>query len=198
LVEEGFIVELKVIFTPVGVNATGKADARMIAVEDSGLVKDQEYPLGKLSAIADQGDLIPVKGKKKKNSTPEQPPPTKSLWKGDWAVKDSSEFEARAKAVASTCGGATLVGRVRSENLFGGKATISFQKWWETATPKARAVSLTLKKYRDELDEPMINSFKNLQCPFRGTAEFVVSANTVEAKPGPVKATASPNGKAKK
>jgi hypothetical protein len=200
LVEEGFIKELNVSFTPTGVTATGVPDTRMIAVKDSGLVKDQKYPLGLLASIADQGDLIPIGGKKKKknNAVVEQPLPSKSLCARDWEFKDPSEFVARAIAVADASTGATLVGRVRSADLFGGDHTISFQKWWETASPYDRAVSLTLKKYRDELSTEQIQSLQTLRCPFRGTAEFVVSEPTPEPEARPAKASPPPKGKGKK
>lgn len=196
LVEEGFILELVVKFTPSGFAAYGKPDARMIAVEGSGLVRGQEHPLGQLKAVADKGNLIPVKGKSKGNKQEAQPLPKKSLCKRDFEGTDA-ELLARARAVAGEVGGSTLVGRVRSAQLFDGKVTTSFESWWRDATPDARSAALFQKKQLDELDEADLARFNNMQCPFRGPAQFVVADEepeqvVVEAKPIP-----KTNGKAK-
>jgi hypothetical protein len=185
LVEEGFLVKLSVEFTPNGVTTSGVPDARMIAVEGSGLVKDQAYPLGQLAAIADNGNLIPVKGKTKSGAkAPTQPLPEKSLTKEDFN-KTSAELFARAKAVAQKCTGSTLVGRVRSSNAFNGSATISFQNWWKTAKPAQRAIALTAHKQRMELSPEDVAKLADLQCPFLGPAEFTVAKDDDGKAPTP-------------
>jgi hypothetical protein len=176
LVEEGYITELVVKFTPSGTTSLGKPDQRMVDVDKSGLVIDQAYPLGLLLAVSDKGNLVPVKGKKKTAAQAAQPLPEKTLTKDDLG-KTPDELLARARAVANKSGGATLVGRVRSANRFGGSATISFENWWKTADAVSRASSLMTTKKLAELDQAQIDKFGSLQCPFRGTAEFTVIEN---------------------
>lgn len=200
LVEEGFITELSVKFTPSGFTAMGVPDKRMADVKDSGLVVGKEFPLGKLKAVADNGDLIPIKGKSKKGKQEAQPLPKKSLCKRDFEGSDA-ELLARARAVATAAGGPTLVGRVRSAQFFDGKSTVSFENWWKDADSDARASALFLKKQYDELNESEVERFKNMQCPFRGPAEFVVAdenKSSVEAKPAPKQSNGSGKASSKK
>jgi hypothetical protein len=177
LVEEGFLLKVNVEFTPSGFTATGVPDSRMIEVANSGLVKDASYPLGKLAAVAEQGNLIPLKGKGKgqKGAGPSgQPLPEKSLCKKDFAKTDA-ELYARAQAVAKKCTGSTLVGRVRSADLFDGTTTISFKKWWQTADVECRLTALTVTKQRSLITEEEAAALTRMQCPFPGPAEFTVA-----------------------
>jgi len=190
LVEEGFLLKILVEFTPSGYTASGIPDERMISVDKSGLVKDQTYPLGKLLAVAEQGDLIPLKGKAKKTGASTQPAPEKSLTKEDFD-KTVQELFARAQAVAQKCTGSTLVGRVRSEDAFDGTVTTSFEEWWKRASIAQRAISLTTKKHREGISKESLSKLKDMQCPFRGTANFVVASET-----SPSTAQRQPNGSA--
>jgi len=67
------------------------------------------------------------------------------------------------------------VGRVRSAGEFDGESTISYQAWWETASAHRRALSLSEGKRLAAFTPEMENRLLGLQCPFRGTLEFVVS-----------------------
>lgn len=177
LVEEGFITELTVRFTPSGFHAEGVPDARVAGVDGSGLTTGVAAPLGLISAAADKGNLIPRKQKKNGKtggSAPAQPLPAKSLTKEDLGKSDA-EFLSRARAVATSCG-AGLVGRARTNGLFDGSVTTSFQDWWAQSSATARAQTLFTKRYFDECDrEHVIRRMRSLECPFRGTAEFAVS-----------------------
>jgi hypothetical protein len=176
LIEEGFFTELVVTFTPLGVTSTAKPDIRLASVEGASLDVNQSYPLGVLSAWADKGNLIPLKGKKGKkigNATPDQPLPDKSLCKRDF-LGTAAELSARAVAVANKSGGSALIGRVRSEGHFRMGVTTSFQNWWAQASPADRASALCVPRYRGELTAEDLNKLAGLQCPFRGTAEFTV------------------------
>jgi hypothetical protein len=180
LVEEGFITELTVVFTPSGFKAEGLPDARLVGVTDSGLVLGQRSPLGMIASAADKGNLIPLKkksGSKKTGANDvSNPLPKKTLVKADFEGTDEALF-ARAKVVASAENGGTLVGRVRSAGKFNGKVTISYQKWWETATVDDRALSLCQSKELAGLTRAHILRLRGMQCPFRGTTEFHVSSD---------------------
>lgn len=176
LVEEGFITELTVKFTPMGTTVTGRPDSRMVKVVDSGLSLETDFPVGQLASVAEKGNLIPRKGKSpgKKGQSNGQPLPTKSLHKEDFALSPA-EFKARCESVASACSGATLVGRVRSAGNFDGSVTTSFQDWWKSAGIKNRASALIQKKYSSEITQEQLKRLAGLSCPFRGIAEFTVS-----------------------
>jgi hypothetical protein len=191
LVEEGFLQKLTVEFTPSGYTAMGTPDDRMIAVDKSGLAKGETYPLGRLLAIAEQGNLIPLKGKAKKTGAATQPVPEKSLVKADFD-KTAQELFARAQAVAQKCTGTTLVGRVRSEGAFDGAVTISFENWWRTATPAQKAISLMVKKHREGVTADSLAKLRDMQCPFRGPAEFEVAEEADEEEPQAPPSRASP------
>jgi hypothetical protein len=181
LVDEGFITELTVKFTPTGTTTVGKPDERMAGVKDSGLTAGKDAPLGILAAVADQGNLIPLKGKKSGKKI-EQPLPERSLDKKDFAGT-AAELLARCTAVANNCGGATLVGRVRSANHFDGTTTTSFQNWWAQAKPYSRCVALSTEKKRADMTKDEIMKLGTLPCPFRGTQEFIVANEEAPAKP---------------
>jgi hypothetical protein len=204
LVEEGFITVLTAKFTPEGFTCLAKPDGRLAAVEGANLNVEQEYPVGILSMWADKGNLIPLKGKNKSKGSkagPEQPLPAKSLCKKDFEATDA-ELSARAVAVANASGGASLIGRVRSEKAFTLAVTTSFQDWWRLANGEQRASALCTPRYRGELSEADVNKLANLQCPFRGTAEFTVQQEEnsddeeEEAEPTPVATKATGAGKA--
>lgn len=182
LVDEGFITELSVVFTPTGVTITGKPDKRVADVPDSGLTVGEATALGRILTAADKGNLIPKRSgdrRKKANAAAAAPLPEKSLVKRDFEGSDQ-ELLARARAVASSAGGPALVSRVRSAGNFGGRVTTSFQNWWAAATPPQRMASLVVPSRRGELDAGDAARFENMQCPFRGTADFIVAGGATE------------------
>jgi len=176
LVEEGFITELVVKFTSSGVNAQGKPDTRVCAVEGSGLVEGQFTPLGLIKAAADKGNLIPRRQNKNgpSGSVSGTPLPAKTLVKSDFGGTDA-ELLGRARKVAQACGGQTLVGRVRSSNAFDGKVTTSFQDWWASASAEKRVKALVQPRHMSELSKDDTNRLAKMECPFRGTADFAVA-----------------------
>lgn len=180
LVEEGFVTELTVKFTPTGTTVSGKPDKRLASVPDSGLTAGVDAPVGMMSAAADKGNLIPRGGKTKTSGKAEQPRPKKSLVKADCELPPA-ELLARARAVADASGGNTLVGRVRSADNFDGKVTTSFQDWWASATHEKRASCLVLGRYRSEMGPECIRKIGALPCPFRGTATFAVNEEEEDA-----------------
>jgi len=177
LVEEGFIQKMSIEFTPTGSTVVCIPDARVIAVEGSGLEEGVTYPIGMVKAAVDKGNLIPRRQDKKKSAdgkAADTPKPAKTLVKSDFGGS-AAELFARAKAVAQSCGGATLVGRVRSAGVFDGEVTTSFQDWWAAASPEKRGRSLVQPRHAGELTREDVAKFANMECPFRGTAEFVVA-----------------------
>lgn len=183
LVEEGFIRSIKIEFTPSGFTCGGVPDQRMIALPDSALQEGREYPLGILSALADKHNLIPLKGKAGKKATGDtksQPLPAKTLVKEDLS-KTPQELMARAIAVAKACGGASLVGRVRTSGAFNGKVTITFKQWWDSATAVDRVKALVIPSKLKEFTSEDISRFSGpMPCPFRGIAEFRVHEDNDE------------------
>jgi len=173
LVEEGFIVKLTVEFTPMGVNISGVPDARVASVTDSGLTAGAPAALGLILAAADKGNLVPKAGKKS-TGPKAQPLPEKSLDKKDFEGSQA-ELLARARRVAQACGDKTLVGRVRTANAFDGKVTTSFADWWASADAKKRSAALMVPSKAKDLTEADLAKLTNLECPFRGSAEFVVA-----------------------
>jgi len=182
LVEEGFITELTVTFTPMGTECKGKADSRLAAVEGSGLDTTTHYPVGRLAAAAEKGQLAlpPKRGKKGAKSGPAENLPTKSLCKKDFENTTPEKLQARINEIAASAGGGPLVGRVRSANMFTGTQTTSYGDWWASANGAARAASLAQKRHFDTFSDEEKNALRRLQCPFRGTAEFAVSAEAAD------------------
>jgi len=183
LVEEGSITEILVSFTPLGTVVKGKASKRLVDVEGSGLNETDYFPVVRLAGVADKGNLAPAPSKKKKNAGGAQVVqlPAKSLCKEDFAEgKTPQSLQQRANAVANACGGGPLVGRVRSAKRFSGTETVSYRKWWETASVQDRAVSLCQQRHLDTLTEAHKLLLGALQCPFRGTAEFTVAEEEEE------------------
>jgi len=176
LVEEGFITELVVKFTSSGVQAQGKPDDRVCKVEGTGLKVGEFSPLGMIKAAADKGNLIPRRQTKNgpSGSVPGTPLPAKTLVKSDFGGTDA-ELLGRARKVAQACGGQTLVGRVRSSNAFDGKVTTSFSDWWASASAEKRVKALVQPRHMGELSKEDTVRLANLECPFRGTADFVVA-----------------------
>lgn len=178
LVDEGFITELNVVFTPSGFTATGKPDSRISAVEGSGLTTGTPAALGIIAAAADKGNLIPKKqGNVKKNATNKvdaQPLPLKTLVPKDFEGTDA-ELIARMRIVAAEGNGGTLIGRVRSAGRYMADVTLSYQDWWARAGAKDRALSLCQHKMLAKLSDEMIARLDGKPCPFRGTAQFIVS-----------------------
>jgi hypothetical protein len=177
LVAEGYITELVCSFTPTGVSVKAKADERMVAVVGSGLNTTEYYPVGRLAAVAEKGALAPAptRGRKKK-SGPAVQLPEKSLCAQDFINPTREGLQARINSIAASAGGGPLVGRVRSAGKFTGTETVSYQTWWETASADSRAASLSQKRHYDALTAQQKALMQGLQCPFRGTAEFAVSA----------------------
>lgn len=192
LVEEGFITSLTVIFTPNGVSMTAIPDARLAAVESSGLTADQAAPLGMCLAASDKGNLIPRrdnKSKKTKGGTSKPALPEKSLCKRDFEGTDP-ELYARAQAVCTATGGAPLVGRVRSAGAFDGTVSTSFENWWKGANVEQRLSAVIIPSRAKELTTEEKARLGNMRCPFRGNAGFVV-AEEEEEEDQPAKARSS-------
>jgi len=181
LVDEGFILKLVVEFTPTGVSVLGEPDKRIVDVDGSGLVLGQPAPVGLIKAAADKGNLIPRRQTNKGpgGSVSGTPLPAKSLVKSDFTGSDA-ELLGRARKVAQACGGQTLVGRVRSSNAFDGEVTTSFKDWWASATPEKRAKALVQPRHLEGLTKDEVKKLANLECPFRGTADFVVAQDGEE------------------
>jgi len=180
LVEEGIITELSVSFTPTGYGVSGTASERLVGVTGSGLNTTDRYPVARLAQVAELGNLIPKPGKKGKGVAQPQLP-AKTLCKEDF--KDgvsTARLQQRANAVASAVGGGPLVGRVRSAGRFTGTESQSYQDWWTGASPEDRALSLCQGRHLSSLTEPEKAKLVPLQCPFRGTLEFTVSAHDEE------------------
>jgi len=176
MVEEG-MVTINVEFTQLGFQVTGKAMDSLRKL-DSSLEENKVYPLMFLHSIAEAKGLLerPSGKKGKKGGKVEQPLPAKSLCKRDFQGTTPQQLANRMSAVANKAGGGTLTGRARQSGSFNGQVTTSFQDWWESATAKERASSLCQSKDLAELNDDDINRLGgSLQCPFRGTAEFLVS-----------------------
>jgi len=185
LVNEGWISELVVKFTPMGVNVAGKASTRLAAVPDSGLNTTDPYPLAILARVAELGNCIPKPGKAKKSGAVVQALPAKSLVKSDLAAeKSAASIQARANSVAAATGGAPLVGRVRSAGKFVGTESTSYQAWWDAAPAADRALSLCQGRHLTTLTDEEMARLGGLQCPFRGTLEFTVAGEEGEEAEG--------------
>lgn len=182
LVSEGWIAVLSATFTPLGVEVKGKASAKLVSVENSGLNTQDFFPVALLARVAELGNVIPKPGKSGKSGASAQPAlPAKSLVKGDLAAaKSTASIQARANSVASACGGAPLVGRVRSAGQFSGTETVSYQDWWETASAEHRALSLCQGKHLAQMTAEEMARLGGLQCPFRGPLEFTVAEEEEE------------------
>jgi hypothetical protein len=188
-VDEGFITELCVKFTPTGVTVTGKPDKRVADVESSGLTAGVDAPLGVILTAADKGNLIPKRSgdrKKQAGASAAAPLPKNSLCKRDFEGSDQ-ELLARARAVAQAASGPTLVGRVRSGGAFSGEVTTSFGNWWAQASPQQRAVALVIPSRKKELTAEDIQKLSTMECPFRGTASFEVVESEAEDEPETVR-----------
>jgi len=182
LVNEGWIEELLVSFTPTGVMVKGKASARLAAVEQSGLNATDYFPVAVLARVAELGNVIPKPGKSgNKGAAAQQALPAKSLVKSDLAAnKPAAGLQARINSIAAAAGGAPLVGRVRSAGRFSGTETVSYQAWWESASAGDRALSLSQGKHLGQMTDEEKARLVGLQCPFRGTLEFTVAAEEEE------------------
>jgi len=178
LVEQGIIDSITVVFSSLGTQVSGKASQRLADVKDSGLNTTDSFPVARLMSIAEAGELFtrPGKGKKTGSSGPAIQKPSKSLVPEDLdGSLNAAALQQRINEIARSCGGGPLVGRVRSEGRFEGTATTSYRDWWEAANSSDRALSLSEGKRRALLTDEMKARLNGLQCPFRGTLEFVVS-----------------------
>jgi len=184
LVNEGFIMELRISFKPTGTVVEACPGEKLVEVVGSGLKSDTYYAVAVLARIAELGNVIPKPGKsgKGKAGGPKTPElPKKSLCIKDFAVGSSpATLQKRANEVAAACGGGPLVGRVRSAGIFKGTESQSYQDWWAGADPKSRAVSLCQGKALSELTDVALARLGGLQCPFRGTLEFTVAEQDEE------------------
>jgi hypothetical protein len=178
LVEEGFITELLVKFTPNGYSAEGVPDTRVCGVVDSGLTAGESAPLGKILAAVERGNLAPKKSKDKKssgNKAQTQPLPLKTLVTKDFEGTTTEQLFARARIVASDSNGGTLIGRVRSAGRYVADVTLSYQEWWGRANVNDRALSLCQHKELVKLTDVHKERLRGMPCPFRGDAEFLVA-----------------------
>lgn len=176
LVETGIIASIAVEFSPLGTKVSGKASRALAEVEDSGLNTTDNFPVGKLLAVAEAAGFTRRPGSKK-GAEAQQAKPAKSLVPTDLDLSPAA-LQQRANEVARACGGGPLVGRVRSAGRFRGTETTSYQDWWKKASASDRLLSLTEGKRRGEFPSSNggLKKIAELQCPFRGTLEFVVSA----------------------
>jgi len=188
-VEEGIIEEVSIKFSPMGTEVKAKPGAQLVAVENSGLVQGTYYPVAKLATVAEKANLAPPpKGKKKAGNAAanaEANKPTKSLCKADFEGTNPQQLQQRCNAVAQAAGGGPLVGRVRSAGRFDGDHTVSYQDWWETASPRHRALSLCQGRHLTSLTDEEIGRLGGVRCPFRGTAEFTVADDDEEGAQAP-------------
>jgi hypothetical protein len=177
LVEEGLIKSIAVDFTPTGTSVVGKAGRALVEAEGSGLNETDAFPLGKLLAVAERGNMIPKPGKKAKGTgaAAAPPKPAKSLVKSDLSAEGAPGLQTRVNMIASACGGGPLTGRVRSAGRFAGTETTSYQTWWNAADGDLRALSLAVGKNYSSFTTEEKNRLLGLQCPFRGTLEFKVA-----------------------
>jgi len=179
MVEEGFITELVVRFTPNGFTAEGVPDARVSGVEGSGLTAGVPAALGQILSAADKGNLVPKKTKGKTSGKAQvQPLPLKTLVSKDFDGTTDEQLMARMRVVASDSNGGTLIGRVRSAGRYLADVTLTYQEWWARANANDRALSLCQHKELVKLTDAQKNRLRNLPCPFRGTAEFLVSTES--------------------
>jgi hypothetical protein len=184
LVEEGFITSLVVTFTPNGFSAEGVPDARVSGVEGSGLTTGQPSPLGQILSAADKGNLIPKKTKGKTSGKAQvQPLPLKTLVAKDFEGTTDEQLLARMRVVASDSNGGTLIGRVRSAGRYVASVTLSYQDWWNRANANDRALSLCQHKELVKLTDAQKQRLRGKPCPFRGTAEFLVSTESAAGAP---------------
>jgi hypothetical protein len=172
LVERGHIASITVCFRPTGTSVVGRAGAALIK---SGLDKDTDYPVGVLIETARSLDLVGRKAKSGVRADGGQELPKKSLCDRDFSEEALPRLQQRCNTVAEAAGGGVLIGRVRSAGKFAGKVTTSFQDWWRTAPPQDRLLSLADARNRGKITPEMFAAMANLQCPFRGTLEFVVA-----------------------
>jgi hypothetical protein len=184
LVEEGFITSLSVTFTPNGFTASGVPDARVAAVEGSGLTTGTAAALGLILSAADKGNLIPKKTKGKTSGKAQvQPLPLKTLVSKDFEGTTDEQLLARMRVVASDSNGGTLIGRVRSAGRYVASVTLSYQDWWNRADANDRALSLCQHKELVKLTDAQKQRLRGKPCPFRGTAEFLVSTESAAGAP---------------
>jgi len=171
LVEKGYISQISVIFSPTGTVVKGKPGVKL---QDAQFVANTDYGVGELIERARALGLVGAKVKKT-TAAQAQPLPAKSLCARDFAEDKIPALQARCNAVASACGGGPLVGRVRSASRFTENQTTAYRTWWGTASPADRLLSLTDNRNRQGITPGQIDALGSIQCPFRGTLDFVVS-----------------------
>jgi len=197
LVGKGVISALTVTFTPMGVSVSAKASQQLADVKDSGVNTTDSFPVAKLLALAESSGLHTRPGKKNGSAKgPTEVKPQKSLVAEDMKLSVSA-LQKRCNEIAAACGGGPLVGRVRSEGAFKASETQTYRQWWDSASPKLRLLSLTEGKRRGAFDLEQLGSLGEIQCPFRGTLEFIVANDDDDSDgEGPIAEVAS-GGKGK-
>jgi hypothetical protein len=105
-----------------------------------------------------------------------KPKPTRTLVKEDFSL-DAKDLAARIEQVAASLGGGML-GRIREAKLFDSDVTVSFQQWWDAAPPESRLVALVSKRNLTTITSQEAGKLAGLQCPFRGSLDFLVSQKT--------------------
>jgi len=95
--------------------------------------------------------------------------------KGISGAEKQPRLQQRCNEVASNCGGGPLVGRVRSAGRFQSDQSQSYSEWWATASPEDRLLSLSDIRGRKGVTQEETAAMANIQCPFRGSLEFVVA-----------------------
>jgi hypothetical protein len=178
LVESGYF-SVRVEWTAMGFSASGRATPKLLAAKGEADIKlDVDYPLGELRDLCLNLGLGGAKSKAVAGAKPVVAAlPAKSLVPSDF-VGGKANLDLRARAVASSCGGNVLTGRVRSAGLFSASETTSFQRWWADAPSSARLAALTDGHHRKgwEVAQSELDLLKSLCCPFRDNASFVVSS----------------------
>jgi len=176
-----------------GVTTAGKASKRLVDVKDSNLNEVDDFPVGQLLKVAEAGGLTTRPGKSNGPKGAAQAKPARTLCEADFELAPSA-LQDRANSIARACGGGPLVGRVRSAGEFKGGSTTSYQDWWEKAEPKLRALSLSEGKRYSSFTPEMVSKLKDLQCPFRGTLEFVVAEEESDEEQAPPPKSSPRNG----
>jgi len=169
LVEKGLIARLSAVFEPTGTKVTGRPGGKLIGDDFDA---NTDYGIG---VLIDRARSLGLVGQKKTSAGPAQPLPSKSLCKRDFEAEKQPRLQQRCNEVASNCGGGPLVGRVRSAGRFQNDHTQSYSDWWAEATPEDRLLSLSDVRGRKGVTPEETAAMANIQCPFRGTLDFVVA-----------------------
>jgi len=180
-VGRGFIRELRVKFTPLGIEVgvtlksdllkSGETDETLVAVADA----KQRIIDAKLWTPGNRG--------KEKATTTENARPKKSLIKEDFQDSDE-KLAARALAVASANTDTTARGRIGSLKMMI-EGVDTFEQWWSEAAPSEKSRLLADKRHHEMFtDEDHIRLDSVLvRCPFRGSVPTPPKEEEEEAPP---------------